>query len=232
LTRIEPLTAPEQDKAPLQERTISDVETLKALSDPVRLRILETMVQAPDEDWTVKRIAAALGVGPTKLYHHIGILEEREFIRPAGTRVVSGIIETRYRIAQLSVRLDRSLLTGAAVDEAAAAFDDVLRTVFDTAREDVGRALRAGRMSLEAEPGASGVSGASPADPDASGGILRQDLTRLSPARAAELKARLAALLNEFEADATGDEAPDALPFGLLVAMYPVTDTRQEPTDD
>ena len=223
------MTAAEQEKALLQERTISDVETLKALSDPVRLRILETMVQAPDEDWTVKRIAAALGVGPTKLYHHIGILEEREFIRPAGTRVVSGIIETRYRIAQLSVRLDRSLLTGAAVDEAAAAFDDVLRTVFDTAREDVGRALRAGRMSLEAEPGASGAPGA---DPDASGGILRQDLTRLSPARAAELKARLAALLNEFEADATGDEAPDALPFGLLVAMYPVTDTRQEPTDD
>ena len=29
---------------PATERIISDVETLKALSDPVRLRILETMV--------------------------------------------------------------------------------------------------------------------------------------------------------------------------------------------
>ena len=54
--------------------------------------------------------------------------------RPAGQRVVSGIIETRYRIAQLSVRLDRSLLAGGAVDETAAAFDEVLRTIFDTAR--------------------------------------------------------------------------------------------------
>jgi AcrR family transcriptional regulator len=176
------------------------------------------MVQAPDDEWTVKRIAAALGVGPTKLYHHIGILEDRELIRPAGTRVVSGIIETRYRIAQLSVRLDRSLLSGGALDEAAAAVDDVVRSVFDTAREDVGRALRSGEMTFESDGGASR-------------GILRQDLTRLSPARVAELQTRLAALLAEFEADEP-DDAADGRPFGLLVALYPVTDTRQEPNDD
>ena len=134
---------------PIPQRVIADVETLKALSDPIRLRILETMVQAADEEWTVKRIAAALGVGPTKLYHHIGILEERELIRVAGTRVVSGIIETRYRIAQLSVRLDRSLLSGPGpTDEASAAIDGMLETIFDTAREDVTRALRTQAMQL------------------------------------------------------------------------------------
>lgn len=215
------MTAVEADLAPVPERVISDVETLKALSDPVRLRILETMLQAANEDWTVKRIAAALEVGPTKLYHHIGILEERGFIRPAGQRVVSGIIETRYRIAQLSVRLDRSLLTGGAGDEGAGAIEEVLGSIFETARQDVGRALRSGQMTLDAAG-------------ERSRGILRQDLTRLSPARAAELRDRLTALLDEFEADADGaaDEAPDAVPFGLLVAVYPVTDTRVEPTDD
>src|SRR5215471_9517340 len=101
---------------PLPERVVSDVDTLKALSDPVRLRILETMVQAPGDAWTVKRLASALGVGPTKLYHHIAILEERELVRVAGTRVVSGIIETSYRIAQLSVRLDRAMLSSAPSD--------------------------------------------------------------------------------------------------------------------
>lgn len=217
--RFKSLAAVEPNVAPLAERTISDVETLKALSDPVRLRILETMVQAPDEDWTVKRIAAALEVGPTKLYHHIGILEEHGFIRPAGQRVVSGIIETRYRIAQLSVRLDRALLSGGSTDEAAAAVDEVMRSIFDTAREDVGRALRAGHMSIEGEGAPSR-------------GVLRQDLTRLTPARAAELKERLVALLNEFEADADGEPGPDATPFGVLVAFYPVTETHPEPTDD
>src|SRR6476646_2888850 len=84
----------EQVDQPVAERVISDVETLKALSDPVRLRILETMVTAADEAWTVKRLAKALGTNTTKLYHHINILEERDLIRVAGTRVVSGIIET------------------------------------------------------------------------------------------------------------------------------------------
>jgi len=208
--------------APAAERVISDVETLKALSDPVRLRILEAMVQAADEDWTVKRLAAALGVGPTKLYHHIAILEEREFIRVAGKRVVSGIIETRYRIAQLNVRLDHALLSGSGpTDEATAAIDDVLRSVFDTAREDVGRALRAGAMRLDPDGGPSR-------------GILRQDLTRLSPARAVELRVRLTAVLEEFETGA--EEAPDGTPFGILLALYPVADGRggatQEHPDD
>ena len=202
-------------EAPPGERIVSDVETLKALSDPVRLRILETMVQAADEAWTVKRIATALGVGPTKLYHHIAILEERDLIRVAGTRVVSGIIETSYRIAQLGVRLDRSLLSGGATDEASLAIEGVLGTVFDTARDDVAAALRTGAMRV---------------DPDGAptAGILRQDLKRLRPARAAELKERLNALLEEFDGDA---DAPDASPFGLLLAFYPVTDRREDSTD-
>jgi DNA-binding transcriptional ArsR family regulator len=204
-------------EAPLAERIVSDVETLKALSDPVRLRILETMIQAADEAWTVKRIATALGVGPTKLYHHIAILEERDLIRVAGTRVVSGIIETSYRIAQLGVRLDRSLLSGSRADDAAEAIDDVLRTIFDTAREDVARAIRSGSMRIDPE-GAPTM------------GLLRQDLKRLTPARAAELKERLGALLEEYDGDTEASAAADAMAFGLLVGLAPI-ESREERTD-
>lgn len=215
------VTPPPVDPAPLTERTISDVESLKALSDPVRLRILETMVQAPDEAWTVKRIAAALGAGPTKLYHHIAILEERSLIRVAGTRVVSGIIETSYRIAQLSVRLDRSLLSSAPTDEATAAIEQILQSLFDAAREDVGAALRSGAMRIDGAEGSSL-------------GLLRQDLTHLTDRRARDFKERLQALLDEFDRDST--PAASGRPFGLLVALYPVADHRQahdeESSDD
>src|SRR4026208_199358 len=122
--------------SPVTERIISDVVTLKAISDPIRLRILETMVTAADEAWTVKRLAAALGTNPTKLYHHINILEERELIRVAGTRVVSGIIETSYRIAQLSLRLDRALLSGAGPD-VRSSVHDVLAVIFDSVRDEI-----------------------------------------------------------------------------------------------
>ena len=211
------MTEPMTGTGPLAERVISDVETLKALSDPVRLRILETMVQAPDDAWTVKRIARALGVGPTKLYHHIAILEERELIRVAGTRVVSGIIETSYRIAQLNVRLDRSLLSTRPADAGAAAIEEVLRTIFDTARDDVGRALRDGSMGVGD-------------DPSTGRGILRQDLNRLTRDRAAEFRVRLVALLDEFDTDPLGPA--DGEPFGLLIAFYPVPDASKEPIDD
>ena len=129
---------------PVAERQISDVETLKALSDPLRLRILELMTTGADQAFTVKRLAAALEVSQTKLYHHINLLVERELIRPVGTRVVSGIIETRYRVAQLSVKLDHRLLAGDSP-----ALHHILTTVFDGARDDIERGIQAGTIDLD-----------------------------------------------------------------------------------
>src|SRR5260221_4797110 len=97
------------DDGPEPERIVSDVETLKALSDPLRLKILETMVAHVEVGWTAKELAAALGVPQTRLYHHIELLLERDLIRLASQRVVSGIIESRYRVAALSFRLDHPL---------------------------------------------------------------------------------------------------------------------------
>jgi DNA-binding transcriptional ArsR family regulator len=204
---------------PVAERVISDVETLKALSDPVRLRILETMVTAADEAWTVKRLAKALDTNPTKLYHHINILEEREFIRVAGTRVVSGIIETSYRIAQLSLRLDRALLSGAGAD-VRSSVHDVLAVVFDSVRDEIERGLASGTIKSSDDPLSE---------------LMIRGLTMVHPDRAAELRRRLRELLAEFDTDDPADVEPGAVPFGYLVALYPfpapkTTDT--ETSDD
>lgn len=189
---------------PLAERVVSDVETLRALSDPLRIRILEAMVQADGESWTVKRIAAALGVGPTKLYHHIKILEDRELIRPAGQQLVRGIVETSYRIGQLQLRLDRQLLASGEPDVQNAA-QQALTAVFDQARADLERAFAAGLVRIDGEP--------DPRRPL----MLRRDLFRATPERAAELRDRLAALLDEYGADSEGE-----LTLGLLVSLHPL----------
>ena len=204
---------------PATERVISDVETLKALSDPVRLRILETMVTAADETWTVKRLAAAMGVGPTKLYHHVNILEEREFIRVAGTRVVSGIIETSYRIAQLTVRLDRALLTGGDPEVQGSrprrhGRDLRLRSRRDRARprqrhdqEQRRPAQRAAHPRPDASSPGQGCR-AAPPPPRAPRGVRRRHPL---PAE------------------------PGSVPFGYLIALYPFpesTTTYPEATDD
>lgn len=204
---------------PTTERVISDVETLKALSDPIRLRILETMVTAADEAWTVKRLAAALGTNPTKLYHHINILEERELIVVASTRVVSGIIETSYRIAQLSLRLDRALLSGAGPD-VRSSVHDVLAVIFDSVRDEIERGLASGLIKSADDPLSE---------------LLIRGLTMLPPGRTAELRQRLRELLEEFDVASPDEVEPGSVPFGYLVAVYPFpepTTTYPEATDD
>jgi DNA-binding transcriptional ArsR family regulator len=201
--------AADLDRAPQAERVVSDVETLKALSDPLRLRILEAMVSRKDATWSVKELAAELAVPATRLYHHVELLLERDLIRVAAQRVVSGIIESRYRVAALSFRLDHRLLSTEA--DAGALGAELLHTVFDSARDDVARALH---HYLAAHPGASpdAEAGADPERP-----VLTRGVALLTPARAAEFRTRLLALMAEY--DNERDE-PGVVPFGFLFALY------------
>lgn len=199
-----PDAATDPGPEPLAERRIADVETIKALSDPLRLRILEAMMARPEETFTVKRLAGLLGVSQTKLYHHINLLTERDLIRPAGQRVVSGIIETSYRAGQREISLDRSLLTGGSPQ-----LHDVLTTVFDGARDDIERGLRDGVIEVGDD-----------ADP-ATRLVVSKAVARLTPEQALQVRDRLTELIGGFE----GPEPVDAhRPYGLVVGFYAMAD--------
>jgi hypothetical protein len=76
-----------------RSRAEREVATLKALADPTRIQIL---LELGDGSKTVKEVAAALDVGPTKLYYHFKILERAGLIRVTRRRMVSGIEERTY----------------------------------------------------------------------------------------------------------------------------------------
>ena len=209
------------DLEPEDVRYIRDVETLRAISDATRMRILETMVQRRDPAWSVKELAAALGMPPTRLYHHVELLLERDLIRPVERRVVSGIIETRYGVVATSFQLDRALFA-AGSEEGLAVVHETLRAVFDTARSEVELAIRL--RSVDASPDA----------PVHRRLLMSRGLMKLGPNRAAELRERLTSLLEEYGGDDGG--GADAAAWGLVVALYPmpVPDTAsetEEPTD-
>lgn len=82
-----------------EPRVISDVGTLKALADPVRIRIVMELGMGPK---TVKEVAAILDAPPTRLYYHFKILERNRLIRVAGRRLVSGIEERSYEATAMS----------------------------------------------------------------------------------------------------------------------------------
>ncbi|HEY3334117.1 MAG TPA: helix-turn-helix domain-containing protein, partial [Candidatus Limnocylindrales bacterium] len=207
---------------PEDVRYIGDVETLRAISDATRMRILETMVQRRSPAWSVKELAAALEMPQTRLYHHVELLVERDLIRATERRVVSGIIETRYSVAARSFQLDRSLFAG---DTAAGleVLHQTLAAVFDTARAEVELSLRLGAIRADAESS------------DERSLLLTRGLARLTPPRAAELRKRLQALLDEYGDDPSSD--PDGRAFGIVLALYPMPPTGgdtdpQEPSDD
>jgi DNA-binding transcriptional ArsR family regulator len=204
------------EPGPEAVRLIRDVDTLKAISDPTRMRILETMVQRLEPPWAVKELAARLGVPQTRLYHHVELLADHDLIRPAERRVVSGIIETRYRIAARSFQLDRSLFAGQ-TEAARQAVHETVAAVFDTARAEVELAINS--EAIDPAPDA----------PPERRVLLSRGVARLSPPRVAELRSRLLALAEEFG----DDDDPGGLPFGVVLAVYPLpAEPAAEPTDD
>src|SRR5438034_307274 len=81
---------------PADELRIKDIETLKVVFDPLRMRILEAFA---DGARTVKEVAEDLGSTPHRLYYHVNMLEERRLLIVTDTRMVSGIQEKRYQVA-------------------------------------------------------------------------------------------------------------------------------------
>ncbi len=185
---------------PEVERLISDVETLKAISDPLRLRILELMVTRARDSWSVKELAAGLDVPQTRLYHHVELLVERDLLRPAAQRVVSGIIETRYGLAALSLRLDPKLVGSGGAGESAAR--EMLATLLDDTRRDLDRVLATEPLG-EAD--------------SSERALVSRNVIRATPARFLELKDRLRSLIEEFE-----NEPPDpaAVTHRMFLALY------------
>jgi DNA-binding transcriptional ArsR family regulator len=203
------------DFRPEPAREIADVETLRAISDPTRMRLLETLVQRQDPPWSVKELAAAMGVPQTRLYHHVELLAQHDLVRPVERRVVSGIIETRYRVAALSFRLDRRLFAGDP-DESRRLIHDAMVAVFDTARDEIEAAMRSGVID--------------PSDTSDERLLVTRGLTLLSPARSAEYRRRLLALNEEFGDESPGRDDPEAHAWGVVVAIYPLSPSM-EPSD-
>jgi DNA-binding transcriptional ArsR family regulator len=202
------------------ERQVNDVATLKALADPTRLAIMGALMGSAGEPQTVKEIAAALGEPQTKLYRHVKQLEQAGLIAVAGTRLVSGIVESRYTAAQDSLRLSRELF---AVDSAARtdALDAVLATV-DRAHSDFRSQVLAGRVDFSApEDGSAGL----PAH-------ISHFVMRLDPERALRLRRQLGEIFSELAAEGNS-QAPDAVEvtaFNLLYSPAPAGPTASPTT--
>jgi DNA-binding transcriptional ArsR family regulator len=204
---------------PAARYEITKLETVRVLADPLRLRIIEAMATKLDHAWSVKELAKALGEPPTKLYYHVNMLEEHGLLVVTGSQLVSGILEKRYQLVAASIGVDRTLLTAgdSGVDEA---LHGILATIFSTAEEDIQASIRAGIASLHA-----GHEG------ERERIVLSKSVDLMTPERAELFRERLTALMAEFDVPADAEpERKDGMPYGLVVAFYPMAQTPSRTT--
>lgn len=187
---------------------IRDAETLKAISDPLRLQIFGLL---QDRTMTVKQLAELLEVAPTRLYYHMNQLESIGLIRVAETRIVAGIIEKHYRATATRVSVDRALFSpGAApVNET---IEAMLTAILDGVRDAVRESVRRGLVDPERESPAEG------------GLLLGRRWMQLTTAEAEELYQRLVSALKEFDRRHRDDTDAAVLPYEVLLGLYPVTE--------
>lgn len=87
--------------------TITTLEQLRAIADPLRLRLLECFEL---QNCTTKQAATQLGESPNKLYHHVEKLEKAGLIALQYTKPNRGTLEKYYRAVARQFVVDHALL--------------------------------------------------------------------------------------------------------------------------
>ncbi|MBV2154507.1 helix-turn-helix domain-containing protein [Kitasatospora sp. SUK 42] len=211
----EPVEGGEQPTGWVKERQVADVAVLKALADPLRLAILGALKSSEERPLTAKELAAELGEPQTKLYRHIKQLEKAGLVLLAGTRLVSGIVESRYQVAQGSIRLAPEMFT-ADSPARSEAYDAILAAV-DQVRADLRARIADGRLDFSAPKDGSGTPP----------GLFAHFSVRLSPERLVRLRSQLSEILDELgeEGPSTAEDAMDVTLFTLLYGLRPGTES-------
>lgn len=173
--------------------TISDLDQLRLLSDPLKLRLLQAFSESAK---TTKQVAAELGEGVTKLYRHVDALHDSGLIEVVEERQKRGAIERTFRAVARRFEADQSLFSGAPTDEVVGAAREMLQV----AETEILNVLTHARDDEE------------PA-------IIMRIRGRASPEKIAELRTALQAWL---ESVTRCDPAPaeDTEEIGGLIAFY------------
>jgi DNA-binding transcriptional ArsR family regulator len=188
-------------------QVIDNVETLKVVADPLRLRMLALLRRNPA---TAKELATGLAVPLKKLYYHLALLEEHQLIRVRDTRIVSGIIEKQYEAAAYRITVDRALFNPEPNE--ALGVEVFLSFVLDHARSEILKSIAAGLIAPTA-----------PSSADQEGGLsLGRYWMRLTPDQYAAYQQRSKELFDEFAGQQAAPDAPDAQYYEFLVGNYPV----------
>jgi DNA-binding transcriptional ArsR family regulator len=124
---------------------VDDLDTLRVLTEPLRLQILEVLNQEPQ---TVGQVADKLGLAGSRLYYHFNMLEEYGLIQVVETRTVSNMIEKVYWVTAEEIEFNKELVNFS-LESGQENIVKIITSSLDSVREDMMRSLQARQYNLE-----------------------------------------------------------------------------------
>ena len=195
-----------KDFKPAPTMKITDLDTLKVVSDPFRIQILETLVSEPQ---SVNQVAEKLGLSPSKLYYHVNMLEKHGLIQVVDTTLHGNIIEKHYWVTAYDIRLDESLCCfGAPEDQENVTA--VMIVPIDATRQDIIRSIESRKFALDQG-----------AEEHPRQALIYREVSNLSDEQANEFIKRFKTLTEEFEAASNQESGEDVQTHALTIAFYP-----------
>ncbi len=197
-------------KAPKPRRLAIDrVDQLKALAHPLRMQLLDRFAAGPA---TTKQIAVALGLQPTRLYHHVAKLESAGLIELVDTKRVRGTTEKYYSPVAESLSIDRDAFDSDSADTVsdilqAGVLDNLLGMVRDEVADLLAQSDKHKSDQLQDEI------------------MFAAAKLEINESDVPEFREKLAALLQEFGAlaETAEDSTQQGREYRLMVGFYPGT---------
>ena len=192
---------------PVDTYRISDLDQVKALANPLRMRILEAL--AASDPMTTKQVAESLGEKPTRLYHHVDLLEKAGLIRLTHTRQNRGATEKYYEAIARSFRAGAELFSDESPAEQEHALRPMIHTVFDNTTTELLRLIDSSQANdlMEDE------------------GLLSYIEMHLTQEQVNDVQQKLKDVLEYLqglEDPETDEEKPELRKYRLTLAHYPL----------
>ena len=124
---------------------VNDFETLRVLSDPLRLQILEALDNEPQ---TANQVAKKLGLPVSRLYYHLNQLESIDLIEVVETRIVNNMIEKLYWLTAEEIDIDKNLFDFSSA-EGHENLSNFILTSFESTRTKIMRSIQALKTKRE-----------------------------------------------------------------------------------
>jgi DNA-binding transcriptional ArsR family regulator len=214
------LSPKERRKGPILPQegpyTLQNLDQIKVLADPFRLRILEAF----GEERTTKQVADFLGEKATKLYHHVAALERVGLIALSRTRQNRGTVEKYYLAVAHAFRADSRVFQSKKKrgSEKNAAMRQMISTIFDTTSAELASLAdkeEDATKTIEEEAIVSFL--------DVRGS--KEELKKIGT----KLNKLIQSITAEAEDAAKSDDDPEVGRYRLTLAYYPLDPAKQDP---